>query len=124
MGNYYALMEPPYKPAMRNILSITQANPCVITTTYDGINPGNHDYITGTILRLYVPNNFGMVQANWVIGTITVLNATQFSFPLDTTYFDVFAAPAVAAFTPAQCVAIGEDAHILTAAFMNVLPYS
>ena len=58
-----AIPDPAYQPAMRNILSITQSNPCLVTTTFDGINPGNHLYITGVILRLYIPDGFG---ADWL----------------------------------------------------------
>jgi hypothetical protein len=124
--NYYAVPFPTYQPAMRNILSITQALNALVTTTFDGINPGNHQYSTGLIARLYVPNGFGMVQANELEGVVTVVNDTQFTITIDTTPFDAFVVPAYqpGAFgTPAQVVPVGEVNSLLTEATQNVLPY-
>ena len=92
--NYYAQQFPIFQRAMRNILSITQDENALVTTTFDGINPGNHQYSTGLIARLYVPNGFGMVQANQLEGIITVINDTQFTITIDTTNFDAFVVPA------------------------------
>jgi hypothetical protein len=41
---------------MRNILSITQDENALVTTTFDGINPGDHQYSTGLIIRLNIPD--------------------------------------------------------------------
>ena len=111
---------------MRNILSITQDENALVTTTLDGLNPGNHQYSTGLIVRLYVPYGFGMVQVNQLYGPITVVNDTQFTIPIDTTNFDAFVVPDYqpGAFgTPAQVVPIGEVNELLTEATQNVLPY-
>lgn len=124
--NYYAVPFPTFQRAMRNVLSITQDENALITTTFDGVNPGNHQYQTGLIVRLYVPNGFGMVQANELSGPITVINNTQFTLPINTTNFDAFVIPAYqpGAFgTPAQVVPIGQVNDILTEATQNVLPY-
>lgn len=124
--NYYAQQFPVYQRAMRNVLSITQDFNALVTTTFDGINPGNHQYSTGLIVRLYVPNGFGMVQANQLYGPITVVNDTQFTITIDTTTFDAFVIPSYqpGAFgTPAQVVPIGEVNEILSEATQNVLPY-
>jgi len=122
--NYYAVQSPTFQRAMRNILSISQAENALITTTFDGVNPGAHQYSTGLIARLYVPNGFGMVQANQLQGPITVINSTQFTMPIDTTNFDAFVVPAYqpGSFgTPAQVVPVGEINSILTQATQNVL---
>ena len=124
--NYYAVPFPTFQRAMRNILSITQDENALVTTTFDGINPGNHQYSTGLTARLYVPNGFGMVQANQLEGVITVVNDTQFTITIDTTTFDAFVVPAYqpGAFgTPAQVVPVGEVNDLLTQATQNVLPY-
>lgn len=124
--NYYGVQFPTFQRAMRNILSITQAENVLITTTFDGTNPGNHQYKTGLIVRLYVPQGFGMVQANELSASITVVNDTQFTMPIDTTNFDAFVVPAFqpGAFgTPAQVVPVGEVNTILTESTQNVLPY-
>jgi hypothetical protein len=112
---------------MRNILSISQSEIVLITTTLDGINPGAHQYSTGLIVRLYVPLGFGMLQANKLLGPITVINSTQFTMPIDTTTFDAFVVPAFVpgwrGGTPAQVVPVGQVNDLLTMATENVLPY-
>ena len=50
--NYYAQQSPVFQRAMRNILSITQAQNALVTTTFDGVNPGNHQYSTGLIVMI------------------------------------------------------------------------
>jgi hypothetical protein len=125
--NYYAQPFPVFQRAMRNVLSITQDEQALVTTTFDGVNPGNHQYSTGLIVRLYVPNGFGMVQADKLTGVITVVNDTQFTITIDTTNFDAFVIPDWQPgnfATPAQVVPIGEITSILTEATQNVLPYS
>lgn len=124
--NYYAQQFPTFQRAMRNILSISQDENALVTTTFDGVNPGDHQYSTGLIVRLYVPNGFGMVQANQLEGRVTVINDTQFTLPIDTTNFDAFVIPNYqpGSFgTPAQVVPVGEVNEILIEATQNVLPY-
>lgn len=133
MPVFYAVEQPTYQPAMRNILSITQANPAVVTTTFDGTNPGDHLYKTGLIVRLDIPIGYGMEQANSLYGPITVLSDSTFSIPIDTTNMDAFVTPAAPVvingnyFTrnpnPAQSVPIGEINEQLINAVKNVLPY-
>jgi hypothetical protein len=120
--NYYAVEFPTYQRAMRNILSITQDLNALVTTTFDGTNPGDHQYSTGLIVRLVIPYGYGMEQANQLVGAITVTSDTQFTINIDTTMFDPFVLdPALP--TPAQVVPIGEVADILTESTQNVLPY-
>lgn len=122
--NYYGVQFPMFQRAMRNILSITQDENALITTTFDGVNPGDHQYGTGLIARLYVPDGFGMVQANGLQGIVTKVNDTQFTITIDTTNFDAFVIPDYqpGAFgTPAQVVPVGEINSILTESTQNVL---
>lgn len=124
--NYYAVEFPMFQRAMRNILSITQAEQALVTTTLDGTNPGDHQYESGLIVRLNIPLGFGMVQANQLSGPITVINSTQFTIPIDTTGFDPFVVPAYNPGhfgTPATVVPIGQINEMLTQATQNVLPY-
>lgn len=126
MANYYAVPNPSFQRAMRNILSISQSNPAIITTTFDGINPGPHDYSTGLIVRLDIPDGFGMKLVDQYANVIVVINANQFTLPIDTTFFDAFSVPPFTPGlfgTPAQVVPIGEVNEILTMATQNVLPY-
>jgi len=122
--SYYAVQNPTYQRAMRNILSITQGFPCTITTTFDGVNPGNHQYLTGLIVRLVIPDGFGMSEANYLLAPITVTSPTTFTMPIDTTNFTPFAIPARQPgnyATPAQSVPTGEINSILTESTQNVL---
>jgi hypothetical protein len=124
--NYYGVQNPTFQRATRNILSITQARQALITTTFDGINPGDHQYSTGLIVRIYVPYGFGMTLLNEVEAPITIVNSSQFTIPVDTTGFDPFIVPNYQPGnfgTPAQVVPIGEVNDILTMATQNVLPY-
>jgi hypothetical protein len=112
-----ALTDPTYQPAMRIIDAITNADPASITTTFD------HDYVTGTIVRIVVPLGFGMQQINQMVGTITVTGNTTFTIDIDTSWFDSFAAPVVFPFNQqyAQVVPIGEINETLLIATKNVL---
>lgn len=116
----FAYQFPVYQPAMRIITGITNANPAVVTTSF------NNQYITGTIVRIDIPPGFGMQQINGMFGTITVLSPTTFSINIDTTLFDVFSTPSniTQQAQQAQSVPIGEVTSMLTAAVQNALPYS
>lgn len=124
--SYYAVQNPTFQPAMRNVLSITQDKQALVTTTFDGTNPGDHNYSTGLIARLIIPVGFGMEQANELYGPITVISSSTFTIPIDTTNFDPFVIPNrnPGSFgTPAIVVPIGEVNEILIQATQNVLPY-
>lgn len=126
----FALSSPTYAPAMRGIFSITNAANALITTALETVPlvggvlvPGNHGYISGTIVRLDIPPNFGMTQANQLFGTITVVSPTTFTITIDTTTFDPYVIPVVWPYSQqlGQCVPIGEDNSMLTAAVQNIL---
>jgi len=80
---------PVFQRAMRIISTITNANPAVVTTTFD------HQYLTGLIVRLNIPRGYGMTQANRLYGPIVVTGATTFTVDIDTTNFDTFIVPIV-----------------------------
>lgn len=119
----YALQNSIYKPAMRAILSITNAVNALVTTTVDGVIAANHNYITGTIVRLDIPPGFGMTQANQLYAPITVVSPIAYTIEIDTTHFDAFAIPIYYPYSyqQAQSVPIGEINSLLTAAVQNVL---
>ena len=84
----YSFKNPVYKPAMRVIAGITNAQVATVTTTV------NHGYIIGTIVRLDIASTGGMLQANQQVGTIlTVPTPTTFTININTTYYDVFTVP-------------------------------
>lgn len=114
-----AIQNPTYKPSMRIISAITNANPAAITTTF------NHNYVTGTVVRLIIPPGYGILQANELFGEITVTGDTTFTVDIDTSTFDTYTTPVSfpESYQYAQVVPIGENNSILTASVQNVLPY-
>lgn len=114
-----AVQNPTYKPSMRVISAITNANPAAVTTTFA------HGYITGTICRLFIPEGYGILQANTLFGPITVTGSTTFTIDIDTSTFDPYTTPAVYPEDRqyAQVVPIGQINSILGASVQNVLPY-
>jgi hypothetical protein len=97
--------DPLYYPTRRYIVNITQAASGVVTTSV------NHGYVVGQSVRLYVPSQFGMTQANGILVNITAVTASTFTISLTTTGFSAFVYPGAAAvpFTPAICVPVGEE---------------
>lgn len=121
---YAALTQPTIKPAVRIIEAITQSFPAVVTTSFP------HSYGIGQIVRLRVPEGFGMTQVNNVQGTILAATDLTFAIDIDTTNFDPFVIPPnqvttlVDAQTQyAQVVPVGEVNTTLKYAWRDVLPY-
>jgi hypothetical protein len=115
---FYSYPSPTFQQAMRVISNITNAFPAVVTTTIP------HQYQDGMIVRLLVPNSFGMWQVNKMIGQITIIDTVTFSILLDTTAFNPFVVPTRKTRNFAQSIPVGEITSILSAATRNVLPYS
>jgi hypothetical protein len=109
--------DPTFQPAMRIVTNITQTYPAQVTTSFD------HDYRTGLIVRLYVPDGFGMVQIDKQFGAITVTGNTTFTIALDATEYDAFTTPVSypESYQSATCVPIGEVNETLLSATQNVL---
>jgi hypothetical protein len=113
MPSYTAVPFPTFQPAMRLIAAMTNSNPCSITTSFA------HQYISGTVVRLHIPEGIGMEQADGLTGTIQVISPLAFTLNIDTTNFDPLLSPTGGA----QVIPIGENSFILGAATQNVLPY-
>jgi hypothetical protein len=119
MSTCYAVQDPTFQPAMRIISAITNAANAAVTTTFD------HDYESGLIVRLVVPEPCGMQQINHQKGTITVTGATTFTIDIDSTLYDTFSIPGSPDphdNTCALVVPIGEINSELKQATRNVLP--
>ncbi len=112
-----ALQNPVFQPAMRIISNITNANPGVVTTTFA------HQYKDLLIVRLDIPQGFGMQQANQLTGTVSVLSPTTFAISIDTTNFQPWSVPANWPLDKqlAQVVPVGEENRTLENATRNVL---
>lgn len=114
-----ALRQPNYKPAMRVIENITNANPLVVTTSFD------HGYIDGLVVRLILPPKFQPQALNGQSGVITVIDETTFSMPLDSSNMDAYSEPNTfpADYQFAQVIPFAEVNSQLIGAVKNVLPY-
>jgi len=88
MARFFEYSNPTFQRAMRLISAITNAYPAQVTTSFD------HEYETGDIVRLNIPRWYGMVQANKLVGTVTVTGATTFTIDIDTSDFNPFNVPA------------------------------
>lgn len=112
-----AIEHPQFQPAMRIITAVTNGFPCIVTTSFA------HNYLTGLVVRLDIPENYGMVQANQLFAPITYIDAVTFSMPIDTTYFDPFVVPLPGVIsTLAQAVPMAEVAAELYQAVRDVAP--
>jgi len=105
-----------FSPPRVAISSITQANPCVITTS------SNHNLSTGGIVRIHVPKNFGMTPLNNGLFSVTVLSPTTFSLQVtqippainvNSTNFPAFTTPSNPGFT-AEVICVGSGPTPIT----------
>ena len=88
-------------PSSLQITAITQASPMVVTATIANTFTEANTYIVGMSIRLQVPYNFGMFQANNLVGTITAISGLQFTLNIDSSQFDKFVVPAASSTIPA-----------------------
>lgn len=110
----FAIQNPTYLPALRLVTAITQANPASVTTSFD------HSYQSGEIVRIHVPDTYGMIQMNNRFGIITVTGTDTFTIDIDATGFDAFSVPV----TQKQCsyaIPFAEINSLLIAATRNIL---
>ena len=119
MPVFVAFTNPIMQPAMRQVLAITNATVPQVTTAQP------HLYISGTIVRFFVPTNlrgesYGMPQINQQFSEITVTGASTFTLnDINTQFYTPFVVPA----DPNQyalCVPIGENNNTLRAAEHNI----
>lgn len=98
-----------FTPTRLAISNITQALPAVVTTSTD------HNLTTGQIVRVKVPDNYGMVQLNNLLASITILSSTTFSLQysqlppqinVNSTTYTAFTTPAKPGFT-AEILPVG-----------------
>lgn len=91
------------------ITGITNSNPMVVTCTLvnNAPNPRVNTYQVGMNVRLYVPRNYGMYQANGLVGNILSLAGNNFTLDLDSTLFDTFSVPVSQVGSPASLAPYG-----------------
>ncbi len=116
---------PVFQPKMCAVIGITNAFPAIVTTSLDGVNPGNHDYIDGLIIRIDMAPGYGMQEIDQKFGAIIVLSLTTFAIAIDTTLYSAFTTPVTYPKNAQYCQsnAFAELNSQLTGAERNVLPY-
>jgi len=78
-------------PSALEITDISKSNPMVISTS---ANSDQMDtYIAGQQIKLTVPANYGMFQANGLNALITEVNGSDITVNVDSTLFDTFVIP-------------------------------
>lgn len=118
MARFDAEENPTFQRARRLISAITAANPAQVTTSFD------HDYETGDIVRIYVPNGYGMPEIDKMQGAITVNGTDTFTIDIDTTAFSTFSIPSPVPWYRGQypsVLPVGEISANLGAATENTL---
>ena len=88
----------PVIPGALLITNITQTNPMVITYT----DTPENSYIVGQLVRLFIPADYGMTQANGLTGQITALGNNTFTVNIDASLFDAFIYPPTGNAQPAS----------------------
>ena len=120
-GQYRIIpFDPIYYPRRRNIVSISQAAQAVVVFSV------THGYTVGQSVRFNVPSQFGMVQIDGLVGTITAVSTAANSITVDinTTAFTAFATPLSAAqneLTWAHVVPLGMDTAEALSSSVDIL---
>jgi len=110
---------PIYSPQANRITGISAANPMVVTLAV------THGLSVGEKLRLKVSSDYGMVEANDLIGEITAVSTANntVTLDIDSSAFTAFAFPtsavAAAGVTPAHIVPVGDAASTLAGSMDN-----
>jgi len=118
MGSIVAPTIPliPFTPQAREISTISNAFPAVVTTTQP------HGYLSLLLIRFFLPppTYFGMPSLNGQVYQITVLSPTTFSVPVNTANLDPFSLSHTEQVP--QVTPTAENASILYQAERNALP--
>lgn len=113
---------PIFYPRRRTITKITKATSAVVTLSV------THGYKVGQAVRFKVPSDFGMVEMDGLLGTITAIDTTTTSgnsitVDIDSSAFTTFAWPTTSsvAFTPAEVIPVGEDTAEALSSAVDIL---
>jgi len=85
---------------VKTILSITNSNPMVVTTT------SNHGYVIGIMVRFLIPEQFKMVELNNIDCQVISLTDDTLTLNLDSTNFSIFSypSPLPSSYTPPSVI--------------------
>lgn len=79
-------------PSSLIIEAITRANPMVVTVSVPTQTAYN-SYVVGQLVRLTVPYNYKMFQANNLTAQILEIDVLEFTLNVDSSGFDAFVIP-------------------------------
>lgn len=99
--------DPLFYPRRRFVVNITQAASAVVRLSV------THQFTVGQEVRFVIPDAFGMVEMDGLLGTITAISTANntITVNIDSSAFTAFAFPQAAAFpfSWAEVVPVGED---------------
>lgn len=97
-------------PSSLDIVSITQSFPMQITCVINTVTESS-TYSPGMLVKLFIPSDYGMLQANGL--TVKILTADNINFiytvNVDSTNFDAFVIPASGQPQPASMAPSGSQ---------------
>lgn len=108
-------------PSSLNILAITQSRNMLITVEVNPITEAN-TYLEGQLVKLMIPFNYGMQQANGLTGQIILVNGNDVTVDIDSTQFDPFSIPVVGE-QPASLSPAGSRNLPFNNVTTNVIPF-
>lgn len=79
-------------PSSLTITGITKSFPMVVTISVNVVTEAN-TYIPGMLVRLLIPYDYGMFQANGLTGQIIEVDDDEITLNIDSTNFDTFTVP-------------------------------
>lgn len=92
----------------QTILSITNANPMVVTTSDD------HGYVMGMLVTFQIPPQFGMINLNGTVAQVIDLTSNALTLSLDSTNYPIFAypSPLPSAYTPPTIIPFASGPYL------------
>jgi hypothetical protein len=94
-------------PSMLLITAITQSFPMVVSFSVP--STGSNTYVVGQLVRLTVPQTWGMFQANGLVGRILAIDTSTMTLNIDSTLFDAFIDGSNSSETPASLAPAGSQ---------------
>lgn len=110
-------------PSSLILTAIIRASPMVVTVSVGNTTTEANTYIVGMAIRLFVPVTYGMRQANNLVGTITVINGSNFTLNLDSSQFDPFVVPSGNVEQPASISPAGSRNYQYTNGSNQSVPF-
>lgn len=120
MANYY-LLPTITIPSALNIVSATKEVQMVITVAIANTTTQANTYVVGMCVKLNIPVQFGMIQANGRVGTIIEIVGNDMRLDINSTLFDSFVIPS-SSFGPATICPFG-SINLQYNNFTNKVPF-